>query len=176
MLATLLRELYNQINQLGVSDKVEVLVEIDDRQITTGAKRNLLIKKATGEYVVFADDDDFLYPYYVSEILKALESKPDAVAMNGIITTNGGKPEKWFISKDNEYVTKIIGGERQYFRFHNHLSPVKRQIAKNFPFPDKSYGEDYEYALALHQSGWIKTETKIDKPMYHYRYIQKPNK
>ena len=50
------------------------------------------------------------------------------------------------------------------------LERMKREIAIQVQFPDKYIQEDYEWATEIHNRGLIKTEHKIDKPMYHYKY------
>ena len=72
MLAGLLRKLEEQINLCQAKDKVEIRVSIDNKEKSTGKKRNELLNEALGEWVVFADDDDELADCYVEEILKAL--------------------------------------------------------------------------------------------------------
>ena len=169
-LALLLASLEKQIKD---PEQVELVVEMDDRQITTGAKRNLLYQRAKGKYVCSIDDDDEVYPYYVEEILKAVENDPDAIAMNGIMSINGKFHASWSISRFNPYIETRVNGKPHYLRYHNHLSPIRRSIALQFPFPDKVFQEDYEFATALHKAKAIKIETRIDKPMYHYKKIQK---
>ena len=169
MFASLLRNL--EMQRELFKDEVEILVRSDNGEVTTGEKRNWLYQNAKGKYVCSVDDDDSVPDYYIEEILRALKPNPDAVAMNGTITTNGKFERKWFISKNNPYTETRQQGEIVYLRFHNHLSPVRKSIATKFPFPDKSMAEDYEFALAMHKSGLIKTETIIKKPMYHYKFI-----
>lgn len=184
MFASLLRELERQRKPFG--DQVEILVRLDNGQETTGAKRNWLYQNAKGEYVCSVDDDDTVAPYYIHEIMHALQSKPDAVGMNGVITTDGRHEKKWFIAKDNPYESVTINGKEVYLRWHNHLSPVLRSIAIQFPFPDVTIGEDSGYAEAMHKSGLIKTEVVIGttveeyrnfrhkdpvKPLYFYRFL-----
>lgn len=164
-------ELLRQI--LVTHYKVEILSLRDNREKTTGAKRNWLLNKAKGKYVVFIDDDDEVPDYYVKELLKAAESDADAFAINGIITTNGADEKKWDISKNNPYDSIIVDGKEFYRRYPNHITPIRATIAKMFKFPDIVFGEDYAWATDIHNSGLIKTEYKIDKPMYHYRYKTK---
>lgn len=152
-------------------NKVEIISAIDDRKITTGKKRNILIEQAIGKYVVFHDDDDIPADFYVEEILKGCIHKVDAMAMTGIMTTDGANPERWEISKDNQYITIVKDGKNVYLRYQNHISPIKREIASKFEFPDITHGEDYAWATAIHNSGLIKTEYKIERhPMYIYDY------
>lgn len=144
---------------------VEVLT--DNGPEPTGVKRNNLLKRAQGEYIVFVDDDDDVLNDYVNEILKALQSKPDAVGFRGLITTNGRKRKFFIISRECGYKETILG----YERYNNHLSPVKREIALKVMFKPVSYGEDYDYAFRMRRH--IKTEVFIDKFLYYYRYVSK---
>jgi GT2 family glycosyltransferase len=170
MLAALLRNLSDQAEPFG--DQVEILVEADNGEKTTGAKRNSLYRTAKGRYVCSVDDDDEVSPWYIEEILKAAEQDPDAIAMNGTMSTDGGQLETWEIGRLNPYSTLWKSNRRKhYLRYHNHLSPIRRTIALQFPFPDQYQREDYEFATAMHKAKAIKTEVKIIPPMYHYKYM-----
>jgi glycosyltransferase involved in cell wall biosynthesis len=59
---------------------VEVITEVDNKQITTGAKRNNLLNKAQGKYICFIDDDDHISNDYLRLILEAIESDADCIA------------------------------------------------------------------------------------------------
>lgn len=187
MLARLLRELYAQINELGAQDIVEILTD-DTLEFSTGIKRRKMYESAKGKYTSSVDDDDTVSTYYVREILNAIKSDPDAVGMNGMMTWDNRKEQKWFIAKDNDYVAlKRFDGQTVYSRYHNHLSPIRSEIVKQFPFADAYLGEDFDFAKRVHDSGLIKTEVCIGTvlkdwmgnknlkmailPMYHYRYI-----
>ena len=148
------------------TNEVEVLTESDNGSMTTGHKRNLLLKRSTGKYVVFIDVDDMVAPTYVKDILNAAESNPDAIVFNGIMTTNGRDERKWYISKDYGYEAK----NGAYYRYPNHIVPIRREIAMAFPFMDIRIGEDYAWATAIHNAGLIKTEVKIEKELYHYQF------
>lgn len=162
--ARLLGVLENQL-----TSEVEILTEIDNREITTGAKRNILLQRAAGKYVVFVDDDDSVSENYVSEILEAAKSDPDAIVFNGWITTNGENKRRFKLSKDYPYTTK----DNIYYRYPNHIVPIRATIAKKFRFPDKTYGEDFSWATKIHNSKLIKTEVKIEKELYYYLYKTK---
>lgn len=153
------------------SSYVQVIVATDNKSITTGAKRNLLLDWAIGEYCVFVDDDDEPYSYYVEQILKAIEGNPDCVAYNGIITVNGINSMEWRLSKDYPNITIQENGKSIYLRTTNHISAVKRELAIKAGFPDISNGEDAEYSRRLNP--YLKTEAKINLPMYHYKCISK---
>jgi glycosyltransferase involved in cell wall biosynthesis len=160
-----LSQLINALNP-QITSEVEVLVESDNGSMTTGHKRNLLLQRSKGKYVVFIDDDDMVAPTYVKDILTAAESNPDAIVFNGTMTTDGRDERKWYISKDYGYEAK--GGA--YYRYPNHIVPIRREIAMAFPFMDIRIGEDYAWATAIHNSGLIQTEVKIEKELYHYQF------
>ncbi len=167
-----LRSLKEYLDKMALAfpGQVEILIETDNGEITTGAKRNILYGKARGEYVSSVDDDDWVYPYYMEEILKAIQTGPDAVAINGIMTTDGRHSATWDISYLNPYMTAQIRHQTHYLRFHNHLSPIKREIVLQYPFPDQTFQEDYVFAKAMADAQAIKTEVKVKKPMYEYRF------
>lgn len=174
MLAELLKEFRKQSDEHGLSDFIEILFDTDDGTRTTGSKRNALLFLALGEYVVFFDDDDWPSPEYLKEILKAIDRQPDVIGFNGYITSNGGRRIPWRISKDLPYKTiKTKGMDSLYLRFNNHLSPIRKEIALAIKYPDKTIGEDYDYAVRLNKSGLIKTEVYIEKDLYWYRYVTK---
>lgn len=163
-LKLLMKELLSQIGNF----EVEVIGN-DEMNITTGAKRNKLISVASGKYVTFIDDDDTISKVYLVHIMEALKSEPDVVGFKGWITTNGRNRTEWRISKDFPYEQK----GNVYLRYNNHLSPIKKEIAKQIGYPDLTYGEDYDYATRLKESGLIQTEVFIDKHLYNYNYRTK---
>lgn len=154
-------------------DEVEIITATDNRQITTGAKRNMLYERAKGKYSISVDDDDEVPVYYIEELLAAAEQDVDCFAINGTITTNGNGKRRWYISKDLDYVTETIENEIYYTRYPNHITAIRSEIAKKFIFPDKVFAEDFAWATQIHNSRLIKTEVMISKPMYFYKYKTK---
>ena len=161
LLEDLLIELYRQA--FG-TEGIEILTYVDNKQFSTGYKRNELLKSATGKYIIFIDDDDWVEPYYIEELLKAAESDADCFAINGWITTNGRNRVNWKLSKNYKNETR----SGVYLRTTNHITAVKRELALQVGFPDKSNAEDKWYSDRVVKL--LKTEYKIDKPMYHYRF------
>lgn len=164
----LLEEIKKQCTIYGVHGEVEVLVEVDNKQISTGAKRNILLNRAIGDYIVFIDDDDHILPGYVRLILEALTSDPDCVATTGYYSQDNGHKYRWKLSKDFINYDENENGELILFRKTNHISPVKRGLALQTMFPDISNAEDKDYSDRL--NSLLKTETIIDIPIYHYDY------
>jgi glycosyltransferase involved in cell wall biosynthesis len=156
--------------EVQLTDEVEVLTDIDNGEVTTGNKRNRLIQRASGEYIVFVDDDDEVSTDYVKEILQAAITKPDAIVFSGWMTTNGTDRRDFHLSIHYPYTAITRNGKIEYLRYPNHITPIKREIALQVPFPNRTIGEDYEWATAIHDQGLIKNEIKIHKYLYHYKF------
>jgi glycosyltransferase involved in cell wall biosynthesis len=160
----LINELNSQISRSNASDKIEILTESDNGETSVGKKRNNVLDKAKGEYVCFIDDDDMITDIYISETLRALESKPDVVELVGFLP----KYNLPFIHNLN------CGGhfkkDGTQFRTPNHLNTIKTEIARQVRYPEISHGEDQDYSHRLWDSGLMKTESLIGKRMYIYQF------
>lgn len=168
-LDALVKKLGDQIREENAIKLVEILY-CDDPNITIGHKRNLLVEKASGEYMCFIDDDDDIPDNYVRLILSALNSKPDCLTLNGIITTNGKSPKKFVHSlKYNSYFTK----ENVYYRPPNHLNVIKKSLVRQFKFPEKNFSEDTDWAMTVCKAGVLKTEVDIPQTIYFYKFMTK---
>lgn len=173
MLYELLDHLHYQLYEENVNDEVEIITDIDNGEVSVGLKRQKLIEKAKGEWVVFIDSDDWPSNDYIEEIFLAMKDKPDVINFEGYMTTNGINRENFKISKDLPYITvQDAHGNKEYLRFSNHLSVIKRDIALKIGYKDLRFAEDYDYAKRLKESGLILTERYIPQSLYHYRYIK----
>ena len=145
---------------------VEIIVEKDNCEITTGAKRNVLLHRARGEYVAFVDDDDMVADDYVAKILQATKNNPDCVGLEGLMTR---------VKKGREIKNKFIHSLQYpywyqekgvYYRCPNHLNPVKRELALQVGYLDVTVQEDLDYSTRLRPL--LKTEEYITGTMYFY--------
>lgn len=161
------KKLSYQITKYGV-DKVEFLSYKDNREKTTGHKRNVLLEKAKGRFVVCVDDDDDVAPNYVELICDAIIRYPqiDAIGICGLYTENGMNPTPFITGRQFNW-DKIQG---RYCRTINHISPIKAEIAKQFKFPDLTIGEDYDWTMQIKKSGLIQHDYIIQDQIYFYEY------
>ena len=166
----LFQKLYNELDRQAQGLSVEILFEEDNKEISVGAKRQKLLKRAKGEYIVYFDSDDFPYEDYVIEILTAIESKPDCVGFLIHMTTNGVKPQTCCHSlKYKKWAENVDGYD--YVRNVTHFNTIRRDLALKVGFDDMRFGEDHKYADAV--TKLCKTEVFIDKKLFHYRYSTK---
>ena len=143
-------------------EAVEILVEVDNGKISTGAKRNRLLKKAKGDYIAFIDDDDMVSVNYIVKILEALKTDPDCCSLEGILfRPNQTYPFYHTIECDRWHQE---GGK--YYRTPNHLNTVKRELALQTGFLRIDRGEDVDYSTRIRHL--LKTEAHIKGVLYYY--------
>lgn len=162
-------EIYRQIIFAWAMDKVEVLVDEDNKEISIGAKRQRLLERALGEYVVGIDSDDGIAPTYVADILKALEDAPgiDHVGFYELCTFNGMNPKKSIFSiVQKRWGENVYGYD--YIRCANPKSVIRRVKALEVGFQDLRYGEDILFSESV--TALLSTEVFVDKILYYYRY------
>lgn len=151
-------------------DIVEIVLDKSDKSI--GEKRNILLDKALGEYVCFIDSDDWVSKDYVKLVMKAIEDKPDCVSLKGVMTTDGQNPE--LFEHSLKYSSwKTTDNAIKYERYPNHLNTIKAEIAKQFKFPEKNFGEDHTWSTNVFKSGLLKKESYIEEVLYEYRFLSK---
>lgn len=165
---SLFSRLLNRLDgQIPMNGCVEVLWD-DSMDYNIGIKRNKLLERAKGEWVVFIDCDDLVSKDYVKKILEATKKNPDAIGISGWMTTNGKNKRQWHISRDYE---KWHTKGRVYLRTNNHISPIRRSIALQAGFPDTTFGEDIEFSNRV--KPLIHSEVKIKGNLYYYLYNSK---
>lgn len=151
-------------SQVPMNGCVEVLFD-HSMDYNIGVKRNLLLDRALGDYIVFVDDDDMVSDDYTRKILQAMEGNPDCIGISGTITTNGKNERQWHISKEyGSWYEK----NKVYYRTPNHISPVKREIAIKVRFPEISFGEDAVYSKNI--LPYLHTENIVKGNIYEYKY------
>lgn len=149
------------------ADNVEVISICDNKEISIGSKRQKLLEMASGDYIVFIDDDDDISDNYVTSILANLGK--DAVGFLIECTFNGtGKCMASASSKYKQWAEDHDGFK--YVRSIYHKTPVRRELALQCGgFKDMRFGEDHDYSMRI--MPLIKDENFINEVMYYYQYI-----
>ncbi len=167
----LVASLVAQIKEHNLENKIEILIFSDNRgECTIGYKRNKLMQASRGKYINFIDDDDTVHKNYIKMLYDKMHTDTDCIGLKGIRTQNGGNPNLFVHSLDyNDY--SFVEGV--FYRPPNHLNPIKRDKALQFPFKEVNWGEDTDWAMQVARSGCLKTEAKIDEPYYFYHFVLK---
>lgn len=149
----------------------------DNKSMSVGEKRNHLMDIASGERIIFVDDDDQISDNYVDKVYSYCNLDFDCVAI-GVDYTKDGKDLSVY---DYSYKTNINTregdknsprfGQRVYGRMPNHLCLWKKEVAKRCKFPDRNLGEDHEWAEQQLLKGYSLHLT--DEVIYHYDFKPK---
>jgi len=148
----------------------EILWERDNKEMSIGNKRQKLLERATGDYIVFIDDDDWVSDDYVKLALEAIEQKPDCIGNLIACDMNGTYENAIGSYKYRDWADNVDG--YRYVRNIYHMSIVRRDLALKAGFKDMNFGEDYDYCMRL-QKELDKVNAKevfIDKEIYIYQY------
>jgi glycosyltransferase involved in cell wall biosynthesis len=166
LFSALKERLRQQIAEANLESQVEILWLCDDGEQPTGAKRNELLARAAGEFVVFVDDDDEVHSKYVVLICRAIQSRPDidCIGIKGCQTYRGSHPRIFIHSvRYQDYSSE--GGV--YTRPPYHLNPIRRSIAAAYRFREIYYSEDIDWALRIRKE--LRSEEFIEPTLYYYR-------
>lgn len=156
-----------QINEGGFFGDVEIVSKKDNKEMSIGNKRQWLLENCSGDYIVFFDDDDHPFPFYLDEVMKALDTNPDCVGFLIHMTTNGNKPQTCCHSlRFKQWAYKRAGYD--YVRNVTHFNPVRRKFALEAGFKDMRFGEDKDYADRV--TPLCTDEAFIPKKLFHYQY------
>ena len=168
-----LNKLMNVLQPQVVKD-VEILTELDGGELSTGAKRNKLLKRARGDYVAFIDDDDLVSTDYVSKLLKAIDTNPDCCSLQGQISMT--ERIKGRSRRKRKRVNKIFihslrydswfEKDRVYYRCPNHLNAIKRSIALQVMFVEVDRGEDRTFSEMIYPL--LNTEEWVQGTIFFY--------
>lgn len=133
------------------------------------AIRQSLITHTEAEYVSFVDDDDLVSPDYVAEVMRALADGPDYVGFQ-VQCYSDGRPT--LIAHHSLKHGDWINLPDRYLRDISHINPMRRSIATTADFRRARPGaaEDRAWVSQLRRGGLLKTETVVDRVLYHYLY------
>ena len=152
-----------------MNNDVEVIVYNDNKIVSIGDKRTILLRISKGEYVSCIDSDDEISRDYVSKIMKATETNPDCCSLLGVYTVDGTDPVLFEHSiKYKEWKTNHPNNPIRYERSPNHLNAIKREIAVKYDFIPVNNGEDRDWSVRIMPE--LKTESYVDGVIYHYKY------
>jgi glycosyltransferase involved in cell wall biosynthesis len=160
-------QLYRQHEALprGDRQRVEIIVMCDTKSMSIGAKRNALVRAASGRYVQFVDDDDRVADDMIATVLAGTDSNCDTITFPAMVSLGGGPARICHYSKEFGHDHNTPTG---FHRLPNHICATKRVLAMDTPFADINMGEDADYARRLLPK--LTTELRIMDPLYYYDY------
>lgn len=145
---------------------VRVLAYRNNGSPPIGEVRDALLAVVESEYVSFIDDDDLVPPYYVAEVVRAVESRPDHVGFKLEYSMNGEFRE--IVDHSLRHGRWHRTSEGLLARHFTHIDPMRTKIARrgSFRVPRRGRPEDRHWVRQV--TGHPTTEAYIDKIMYYY--------
>lgn len=127
---------------------------------TVGAKRNALVDRSHGEYIVHFDDDDYYAPHYVSNVVSHLvNSEADALKLSGYFIYDKRCRRAFYWDQDDSMSMRFMCKSGFPLRYlpPNPASATdhrlgfgfsyayKREVAEQQRFADINFGEDVDF-------------------------------
>lgn len=162
----LLDGLMPQVDAAG--GRVKVRACWDNGETPIAAKRQALVEATTTDYLSFIDDDDTVSADFVPAVLDALETRPDFVGFWMQVYKNGHKYRRAELSLKH---TGWTNGATYFCRDITHENPMRTSILRGVDFRDKPDGAEEDAAWADKLRGLVRTESMIDRVLYHYWWV-----
>lgn len=159
--------LLNRLFDMSIGYDVEILFNSEERfeisGMKVGDKRQKLMQRAKGKYIVWIDDDDDVSDDFVHEIMKAINTGTDAeVICYKQLAIIDGKEYVIDWSIHNEIEQLHDNGDVK--RKPSVPATWLRTAALRGTFPSKNVDEDSEWAAQVNPQ----SEYKIDKVLHKY--------
>jgi hypothetical protein len=172
-----LQPLYSKLlTQIGDAKDVEVISLMDNKMMSIGRKKSLLLSMATGRYVCIIDDDDTVADDYISTLREKItdDLDVDVICYNQEATIQG----KTWLVKTSLTHNQVHPFDQLAVDQNGNTIPCKRppwqwclwkrEIAQAVAFGDSNWAEDAAFTLDACKKA--KTELVIDKVMCYYSW------
>ena len=156
-----------KISRLAPEIRVEYCVDIDNREVSIGIKRERMLQAARGKYSSFIDDDDDITDAYIEDLRETIRGNYHVMRLYGQI-----KQYKFVHSTEMGLSSPMAtSGENPVFqRPPNHLNPMLCDVAKLVHFKNAVHGEDLDWAITMLKNGFLQNEYRREPIQVHYIY------
>lgn len=160
----------NQLLYQAKDKQVEILYLLDNRKMSVGRKRNILLSIAQGEYCAAVDDDDSVASDYIDRLLEATSSGADVIVFKQDCVRGdlGGRVEKCEYGLGFEYRAWEENGQMCWRGLPAHTMAWRTELVNQIEFPDGDFGEDVAWCKKA--SAVAKTEHRIESTLYTYNF------
>lgn len=154
--------------------EIEILIFIDNKEISIGQKRELLYKYSNGDFSWQIDSDDSISMNAIDLILTAIKANPeiDCIGFMELINIDGNEASSNISNIYGDWEgegNKILWDGFTYHRTPFFKTPIKTALCNDVGVQWSRFGEDHDFARRVKPK--IKLEHYI--PEYIYYYIHK---
>lgn len=164
----LLDRVLAQVGEQMGDHPVKVITNLDNKEKSTGVKRNELLDKAReieASHIAFVDSDDLIGPTYIQRNMEAVYGDYDCAELWGQYYENGKQMNPFHHSIIHDHWWQDA---KFYYRNPNHLNCIKLELLKDIRFQDKTIGEDGHYSIDLQKARLLKREYPVKEITYYY--------
>jgi hypothetical protein len=173
-LQKLLNNLNEQKTKAGFENRCEVLCLLDDKSMSIGMKRSILLQHARGEFFTFIDDDN-VTEHYLTTLLSAIDedSSIDVIAFKQLCSFPDGTP-CFVVDADmnngvDEYIPFMGPWKNEYKRLCWHWCVFRTSVCRDVSFDDVSMYEDQLWLIKVRQC--LKRQFKINRVLHLYCFM-----
>jgi hypothetical protein len=166
--AKLYNRLMDYLHPQMSGQEVIIIKNTDNREKSTGQKRNELLDAAiehNASHIAFFDDDDIPGPNYVKLNMEAVNGNYDCAELWGQYYENGRQMNPFHHSIVHDHWWQ---DDKFYYRNPNHLNCIKLDLLKDIRFQDKTIGEDGHFSIDIQKAGILKNQYPINEIIYYY--------
>lgn len=175
-------------NSLAICKKYEeidsrIIVIDNKKQSGVSASRNAGIERASGEYVMFADSDDYVCNDFVEKMVNAIEEKNvDIVRCKAIIYKKDGgmyvenihgREGKTFENEElKQFVTELVAYNQRHIVSFSMVLIIRGDKIKIKYNEELNYKEDLVFFIQLLLEN-VESIYFLDEALYYYCYNEK---
>lgn len=160
------QQLYEGIQAMCTDLDIEVLLFMDNKKRTIGAKREAIKNISKGKYFLYVDDDDSLYS--VKEIYEACKLDVDVITWKIKCRNSNGIEYIVTVGLGNEVEHKSEDGNYIDLKRPPMVQAAWNERFRSMPFPDLSYNEDWLWVDPILKLA--KTEIHIPLVLQGYNF------
>lgn len=160
-----LPKLLDYLEDQAEEKPVQILCLYDNKKMTVGGKRRLLLENCSGEYFTFIDDDDWVSDNFVRRLLETIELAPDCIVYDRIYSYL----ETRRCCHDSLCESEELIGEVWRCPL-SHTMTWKTDLVWNVPFPLQNVHEDVEWAKKARENIDIEKVVRVPDIFYHYNF------
>lgn len=169
-LSYVMAEIFKQSEKCNSRNIIEHLIDATpaflNGGLSVGKKREALVKRATGKYLCFLDDDDTISPNYIATLIELCQQGQHVCSFRALYKLQNywGVVNMSLQNKENEQATP----ERIIQRPPWHICPVLSEFAKQYEFKDINNAEDFDWMQRV--LAHCQTEAHTDKIIFQYNH------